>query len=144
MKRYNYDFTYEYLNVYSMDEYGTVYQLVEDAYTSAPYYYEGTGVLSLFSTWGGGGDEGSYAEDYYIVSETDSYTYGREGDFGYEYNATYDFNGDWTGGGEYTFYVYGSEATKDEFLDVLTSYGISAYEAGDANVEAGCVGYSSF
>ncbi len=134
----------DYLSVYSIDEEGVIHTLISGLYSIAPAYYERKGIVEEWSRWNGGGDEGSYASSYYIVTKTNPYEEGRTSDFGYEYNAVYDEDGNWTGTGIISYNENGSSITEEEYKVIFERYQISEWSDNAEEKEEGRTGTKSF
>lgn len=135
---------YSSISVYTIDNSGKVICLVDNMRSEFPSYYERKGIIEKWSRWNGGGDEGSYAGDYYVITVEAPYTDARKPDFGYEYNASYDEDGKWTGTGKTEYFSKGELITEDEYEKIFEAYQISEWTDDADAKEEGRVGRTEF
>ncbi len=136
--------TYSSISVYTVNGSSKVICLVDNMCSVAPSYYERKGIIEQWSRWNGGGDEGSYAGNYYVVTAEAPYTDGRKPDFGYEYNAIYGEDGNWTGTGKTEYFSQGELITEKAYKKIFEAYQISEWSDDAEKKEEGRVGRREF
>ena len=110
-------------SVYTVKD-GKSFCLIDSMATVALEYYEYSGIVSAFARWNGGGDQGSYSSCYYQVSGDKTITDDDEPMMYYIYDAVYDEEGKWTGGGVTQYYYMGQEIDEAAYEKMEDELGI--------------------
>lgn len=111
-------------SVYTIKD-GTVLCLVDSMTTEELAYFERSGIIVVFASWNGGGDEGGYGRQYYQISADKTLTDGDIPLLSYSYNAVYDEDGVYTGKGVTDYLYMGQETNESVYNEVLGSMGIT-------------------
>ena len=88
-------------------------------------YYERRSMLSCFARWNGGGDEGGYGRYYYQVSKDRTLADGDLSILHFSYDAAYDEEGNWTGGGITKYYYLDQEIDESAYRKRMADLGIT-------------------
>ncbi len=128
-----YDAGYEAYSIYTVKN-GELFCIVDSMRTTEMTYYERSGIIALFTSWNGGGDEGGYGKSYYQASTDKTLTNDDQPVLNFAYNASYDEEGAYTGEGVTDYYDMGKEIDEAAFQQKLEGLGV----AGDG--KAVCAG----
>lgn len=134
----------DFINVYSISTDGVIACLVSNLNSVSSSYYERKGVIEEWIRFDGGGDDGSYAGYYYVITEDNPYDEDRKPDFGYEYNAVYDEDGNWTETGITDYYSDGNKVSEVIYKEIFEQHQISEWYDDAEEKEEGKVGRRSF
>lgn len=103
---------------------GEAHCMVDAMATVEMDYFEGQGLVSCFARWNGGGDEGGYGWYYYQVSKDKTLTDGDLPVLHFTYDAVYDEEGNWTGGGITKYYYLDQEIDESAYQKRMDEFGI--------------------
>jgi len=103
--------------------------LVDCMTTVEMTYYERKNVISTFSRWNGGGDEGGYSSAYYKLDQySEILTDESVPSLQFIYNATYDESGEWSGTGITNYYENGKEIEEAAYNQIIDDFAIAQSE----------------
>ncbi len=111
-------------SVYTIKD-GTVFCLVDSMTTEELAYFERGGIIAVFSSWNGGGDEGGYGRQYYQIFADKTLADGDIPLLSYSYNAVYGEDGIYTGNGVTDYFYMGQESNESVYNEVLGTMGIT-------------------
>lgn len=114
---------YEAYSIYTVKD-GKVFCMMDAMITVEMVYFERKSVISQFSRWNGGGDEGGYGWYYYQVSTDKALVDGDLSTLHYTYDAAYDEEGNWTGEGVAKYYHMDQEIDEVAYQQMMNDLGI--------------------
>lgn len=137
-----YDAGYDAYSIYTVKN-GELFCIADSMRTTEMTYYERSGIIALFTSWNGGGDEGGYGKSYYQASTDKTLTNDDQPVLNFAYNASYDEEGAYTGEGVTDYYDMGKEIDEAAFQQKLEGLGVAgdgkAVCAGDVLTKAEAV-----
>lgn len=112
-------------SVYTIKD-GSLECLIDSVTTVEMSYFERKNIVSMFSRWNGGGDEGGYANEYYQLDQySEILTVHSIPSFEFYYNAVYDENGEWTGDSITEYYEKGKKIDETTYNQIIVDLDIS-------------------
>lgn len=114
---------YEAYSIYTVKD-GKAFCMMEAMTTVEMAYFERSGIVSAFARWNGGGDEGGYGWYYYQVSADKVLVDGDLPTLHFTYDAVYDEEGNWTGGGTTKYYHMDQEIDEAAYQQMMSDLGI--------------------
>lgn len=115
---------YDKYSVYTIKN-DSVECLVDSMITVEMSYFERKNIISKFTRWNGGGDEGGYASDYYQLDQySETLTDNSIPSFRFSYVAVYDENGEWTGDGISEYYEKEKKIEKAAYDKIIADFDI--------------------
>lgn len=137
-----YDAGYDAYSIYTVKN-GELFCIADSMRTTEMTYFERSGVIALFVSWNGGGDEGGYGKSYYQASKDKTLTNDDQPVLNFAYNASYDEEGVYIGEGVTDYYDMGQQTDEAAFQEKLAGLGIAgdgkAVCAGDVLTKAEAV-----
>ena len=119
-----YNGCYEHYSVYTVRD-GQLFCMVDSMTTVEMVYFERSGIIASFARWNGGGDEGGYGWCYYQTNKSSTLTEDAVPVLDYSYNAVYDEEGIYTGGGITAYYYMGQETDQASYEEKMNALGIT-------------------
>ena len=114
---------YEAYSIYTVKD-GRAFCMVDAMTTVEMVYYERSSIVSAFARWNGGGDEGGYGWYYYQVSADKVLEDGDLPTLHFTYDAAYDEEENWTGGGTTKYYHMDQEINEAAYQQMMNDLGI--------------------
>lgn len=114
---------YEAYSIYTVKD-GKAFCMMDAMTTVEMVYYERSGIISAFARWNGGGDEGGYGWYYYQISADKVLVDGDLPTLHFTYDAVYDEEGNWTGGGITKYYHMDQEIDEVAYQQMMNDLGI--------------------
>lgn len=111
-------------SIYTIKD-GTVFCLVDSMAAAELTYFEARGIIAVFASWNGGGDEGGYGRQYYQTAADQTLTDGDIPLLSYSYNAVYDDEGIYTGKGVTEYFYRGQEAEESSYNEIRKTLGLT-------------------
>lgn len=110
-------------SIYTIKD-GEAFCMMDSVVTVELTYYEKNGIVALFARWMGGGDEGGYGWYYYELTEDKTITDEDPPLLHFIYEASYDEDGNWSGGGVSRYYHMEQEVDETAYREMASSLGI--------------------
>lgn len=110
-------------SIYTIKD-GEAFCMMDSVVTVELTYYEKNGIVALFARWMGGGDEGGYGWYYYELTKDKTITDEDPPLLHFIYEASYDEDGNWSGGGVSRYYHMEQEVDETAYREMASSLGI--------------------
>lgn len=118
---------YDSYTIYTVRD-GAIFCMADSMTAVEMTYFERSGVIAEFSRWNGGGDEGGYGMDYYLVTVDRTLTDEDQPLLSFSYNAVYDDKGIYTGTGVTDYFHMDQAIDETAYKDMLESLSIAEGE----------------
>lgn len=112
-------------SIYTIKD-GSAQCLVDSMTTVEMTYYERKNIISTFSRWNGGGDEGGYSSTYYQMDQySEILTDDCVPSLQLIYNAAYNESGEWSGTGITDYYERGRKIDEAAYNQIIVDFNIA-------------------